>query len=127
MTMRYAVLAAAAAVALISASTAVQAQSNEYGALAIDQNAGDAYGWAVNHYTQKQADAAALSQCGRTCHVVVRFYGGCGAYAVERGNNSLYGWGTASSAFAAKQRAETEVRNRGGRDVVIRVWGCNAG
>lgn len=125
--MRYAVMALAAAAALLAGTTSAQAQSNQYASLAIDQNAGDAYGWAVNHYTQKQADAAALSQCGRNCHVVLRYYGGCGAYAVERGNNSLYGWGTASTEYGAKSRAEQEVRNRGGRDVVIRVWGCNAG
>jgi hypothetical protein len=124
--MRYAVLAAAAAM-LAAASGSVQAQSNSYGALAIDYNAGSGYGWAVNHYTQKQADRAALSQCGAKCHIVVRFYGGCAAYAVERGNNELYGWGKASTGYAAKQRAESEVRARGGRNVSIRVWGCNAG
>jgi hypothetical protein len=125
--MRIQVLAAAVAVATLVTGSSVQAQSNYYAALAIDHNAGDGYGWAVNHYTQKQADAAALSQCGRNCRVVVRFYGGCGAYAVEPGNDSLYGWGTASTEYGAKSRAEQEVRARGARSTVIRVWGCNAG
>jgi hypothetical protein len=125
--MRKSVLAAVAAVAALFSAASVEAQSNSYAALAIDHNAGSAYGWAVNHYTQRNADNAALENCGRGCHVVLRFYGGCGAYAVERGNDSLYGWGKAATEYEAKQRAEREVRRRGGRDVVIRVWGCNAG
>lgn len=125
--MRIPMMAAAVAAMALVAGSSAQAQSNYYAALAIDHNAGDAYGWAVNHYTQKQADAAALSECGSNCRVVLRFYGGCGAYAVEPGNDSLYGWGTAPTEYAAKARAEAEVRARGGRSTVIRVWGCNAG
>jgi hypothetical protein len=58
-------LALAAATLSLSTATAAYAYDNQYAALAIDHNAGDAYGWAVNHYTQGQADAAALSECGR--------------------------------------------------------------
>lgn len=122
--MRMTVLALTAALSLFGAPAA-NAYDNQYGALAIDHNAGDQYGWAVNHYSQAQADRAALNECGRGCRVVVRFYGGCAAYAVERGNDSLYGWGKASTREAAQSRALAEVRARGGRDNVVRVWGCN--
>ena len=57
--------------------------------------------------------------------VVLRFYGGCGAYAVADNDHSIWGWGKASSEYEAKNRAETEVRNRGGTSATIRVWGCN--
>lgn len=123
--MRMHLLAAAAVVLSLSAASAVEAAKNNYGALAIDYNAGSAYGWAVDHYTQANADNAALSQCGRGCRVVLRFQGGCGAYAVERGNNSLYGWGRAADGQTAKNRALAEVYARGGRNNVVRVWGCN--
>jgi len=123
--MRMTVLALCAATLSLSAAMPAQAYDNQYAALAIDYNAGDAYGWAVNHYSQGDADAAALRECGKGCRIVLRFYGGCGAYAVERGNNSLYGWGKASTKEAAQSRALAEVYARGGRDNVVRVWGCN--
>ncbi len=57
--MRIQVLAAAVAVATLVTGSSVQAQSNYYAALAIDHNAGDAYGWAVNqcvrHRTHRDA------------------------------------------------------------------------
>ncbi len=103
------------------------AQGDKHGSLAIDQNNGDLYGWAIDYDTQSEADARALSECGRdVCRIVLRFAGGCGAYAVERGNPTLYGWGTSSTRAAAESRALAEARNRGGRNLVIRVWGCMA-
>lgn len=125
--MRITALTVAAAVLALSAATSANAYDNQYAALAIDHNAGDQWGWAVNHYTQGEADRAALNECGRNCRVVLRFYGGCGAYAVERGNDSLYGWGLAATKEAAQNRALAEVRARGGRDNMVRVWGCNGG
>lgn len=99
--------------------------------LAIDRRDGDQYGWAIDYATREEADARALAECEENgdgeCRVVLRFTGGCGAYAVERGNSSLYGWGTANSEDAAKRRALAEARERGGEDVLVRVWGCNGG
>lgn len=102
----------------------------QYASLAIDQNAGERYGWAVEYETRAEADKRALSECeknGSECHIVLRFNGGCGAYVVERGNNSLYGWGTGNTEAIAKSRAMEEARIRGGKDLVVRVWGCNGG
>ncbi|MBX7249317.1 MAG: DUF4189 domain-containing protein [Caulobacteraceae bacterium] len=123
--MRTSVLAAVAAATLFAASAA-DARSGQYGALAIDSNAGSAYGWSVNANTQKEADWGALNKCGRNCHVVLRFYTGCGAYAVSDRDTSIYGWAKAPDAATAKARAQQEVRNRGGgKSITIRVWGCN--
>lgn len=112
---------------IILSASASRAQ---YAALAIDQLAGERYGWAVEYETQSGADKRALSECeknGGDCHIVLRFRGGCGAYVVERGNNSLYGWGTAGTRAAAEARAMQEARAVGGNDLVVRVWGCNGG
>lgn len=98
--------------------------------LAIDQKDGDQYGWAVNFTTQAEADERALAECeenGADCHVVLQFTGGCGAYVVERGNGSLYGWGTADTRVAAENRAMREAQAIGGKDLLVRVWGCNGG
>jgi hypothetical protein len=123
--MRMKLIAVAAAALSLGSATAVQAWDNQYAALAIDHNGGSAYGWAVNHYTQVQADRAALSQCGKGCRIVLRFYRGCGAYAVAGNDNSIYGWGKAADGATAKSRALAEVSARGGRNNVVRVWGCN--
>jgi uncharacterized protein YfaP (DUF2135 family) len=103
------------------------AQGDRYGSLSIDANNGEHYGWAIDYQTQSEADARSLRECGQSvCHTVLRFVGGCGAYAVERGNPTLYGWGTASTRGAAESRALEEGRIRGGRNLLIRVWGCMA-
>lgn len=97
-------------------------------ALAIDQNNGDRYGWAVDYETQTDADKRALTECqrnGGNCNVVLRFTGGCGVYVVEQGNNSLYGWGTGNTKSEAETRARKEATAIGGKDLIVRVWGCN--
>lgn len=98
--------------------------------LAIDRDNGNRYGWAVDYDSAEAADQRALSECARdgsSCHVVLRFTGGCGAYAVDSARGSTaYGWGTADSRGGAESRARSEVANRGGTDIVTRVWGCNS-
>lgn len=120
---------AAASLALLPTTPSIAAsQSNA--ALAIDRKDGSLYGWAVDHATSAAARSRATSEClarGGKCQVVLEFSGGCGAYAVERGNNSLYGWATANSRQEAETRALAEARDRGGKDLLIRVWGCNSG
>lgn len=117
---------------LISTSaTSQNAASGQTASLAIDQRNGDQYGWAIQYGSRAKADERALKECekngGEECHVVLRFTGGCGVYVVERGNSSLYGWGTAETREAAESRAISEVRALGGKDLVVRVWGCNEG
>lgn len=109
---------------------AIAQQASTHAALAIDRKAGSLYGWAVNQPASTTAHERAREEClkrGGSCEVVLTFAGGCGAYAVERGNDSLYGWATASDRARAEARALEEARQRGGKDVLVRVWGCNSG
>ncbi|MFY0673420.1 MAG: DUF4189 domain-containing protein [Bacteroidia bacterium] len=102
--------------------------TGDYGSLAIDARNGNAYGWAVNYNSWSESDARALEECrkyGGNCHVVLNFKGGCGAYVVEKGNPYLYGWGVGKSREQAEQIAMDEARAQGGKDLVVRVWGCN--
>lgn len=116
----------------ISPTASSQNTSNgQIASLAIDQRDGDQYGWAIEFNSQSEADTRALEECekngGEGCHVVLRFTGGCGAYVVERGNSSLYGWGTGNNRQAAESMAMSEAQAIGGKDLVVRVWGCNGG
>lgn len=98
--------------------------------LAIDRRNGSAYGWAVDYQNLSGSDARALAECkgrGSGCQVVLRFTGGCGAYAADQARgSSVYGWGTARTRGEAENRAQAEARKRGGTNVVTRVWGCNS-
>lgn len=117
------------AAGLVSAQAIAQ-QSRTHAALAIDRKAGSLYGWAVDHPSSEAARARAREEClqrNGSCQVVLEFAGGCGAYAVERGNDSLYGWAVAGDRAGAEARALEEARKRGGKDVLVRVWGCNSG
>lgn len=114
---------------LVSLQTHAQEPST-HAALAIDRKAGSLYGWAVDQPSSDAASARARDEClqrNGSCEVVLQFAGGCGAYVVERGNDSLYGWATASDRASAEARALEEARKRGGQDVLVRVWGCNTG
>jgi hypothetical protein len=95
------------------------------GALAIDENQGDQYGFSYNHPSMGAAEQRALSECGRGCQVVLRF-SACGAYAADQARGStVYGWYQAGSGNAAQQGAMNECRSRGGRSCQVRAWGCN--
>jgi hypothetical protein len=102
--------------------------TTRYGSLSIDRNNGNAFGWAVDYPTQSGADTRAINECrarSSSCYVVLRFTG-CGAYVTDRSSPTLYGWGTAATREAAQARAFQEARARGGRDLLVRVWGCNS-
>lgn len=97
------------------------------GALAIDENQGDQWGWAVDYATTSQAEARALKECGKNCRIVKRFSRGCAAYVADQAPGStVYGWGTADTDTAARQRAHRECRDRGGSQCTSRAWGCNS-
>jgi hypothetical protein len=105
----------------------LQAQALANGALAIDSNQGDQYGFAYNHPSMGAAEQRALSECGSGCRIVLRFNSGCAAYAADQANGSTaYGWATAGSAGAAQGQAQSECRQRGGSSCTVRVWGCNS-
>ncbi len=96
------------------------------GALAIDGNQGQAYGFSYDYPDMRGAEQRALRECGPGCRVVLRFSTGCGAYAADQARGSTaYGWGTAASSQAAQNRAMSECSARGQR-CMVRVWGCNS-
>ena len=96
------------------------------GALAIDANQGDQYGWAVDYETAAAARAAALRECGAGCTVALMF-ARCGAYAVDRdAGSTAVGWAESyGSSAGARQAALSECSSRGGLACTVRVWGCN--
>ena len=123
--MRTCVIAAfAGALALVSPSLSVAA-----GALAIDENQGDQWGWAVGYSTQAGADRKAMEECGHGCRIVERFSNSCAAYAADQSRGSTaYGWASGfSSTSAAQSRSLQECRRRGGAgsNCIVRAWGCD--
>ncbi len=96
-----------------------------WGALSIDVNQGQRWGWAIDYATVREAEQRALSECGSNCRVVMTFRNQCAAYAADQEKGStIYGWGKDSTSAAAKNRALNECRNRGGKSCIVRVWGC---
>ena len=98
------------------------------GALAIDQGDGSAYGWAVDHETQAEADARALRECGQGCGIVGRFNDSCMAHAADQAPGSTaYGYAHALTAHEARTSALQFCSHYGGTDsqCVIRIWGCD--
>ncbi len=105
---------------------ALQGSALANGALAIDSNQGDQYGFSYNHPSMGAAEQRALGECGSGCSVVLRFSSGCAAYAADQSRgSSVYGWYQAGSGGAAQNGAMNECRSRGGRSCQVRVWGCN--
>lgn len=97
------------------------------GALAIDTNQGDQYGFSYDFSSMGAATDRALGECGSGCSVVLRFSSGCAAYATDQSSGStVYGWGTASSRGSARSRAISECQSQGGMSCQVRVWGCNS-
>ena len=111
---------------LLCATVPTGAQPSPAGALALDERQGDQYGWAVDYETPAAARAAALSECGAGCSVVLTF-NRCGAYAADQdADSTAVGWAESyTSADGARQAALAECRSRGGSGCLVRVWGCN--
>lgn len=108
---------------------AVPSISVAAGALAIDTNQGDQWGWAVNYPSQADADRRALNECGYGCSIVMRFSNTCAAYAADQSRGSTaYGWAYGySNSSGAQNRALQECQARGGAGsyCIVRVWGCD--
>jgi hypothetical protein len=100
----------------------------QWGALAIDANAGTRFGWSESYGSRDAASQRARSECnargGQNCSVVLSFQGGCAAYAASQSNGRTFGWGQQSSEAAAKSRALSECSSRG-PSCEIRAWSCN--
>ncbi|HAT41006.1 MAG TPA: hypothetical protein DCS87_04665 [Rheinheimera sp.] len=108
-------------IGLIASSQAIAA-----GALAIDSNQGQQYGFAYNYATIDEASQRALSECGAGCSVVETFDQGCAAYAADQAEGSTaYGWGTAADGGTAQNYALHYCQSNGGSQCIVRSWGCN--
>jgi hypothetical protein len=96
------------------------------GALAINGNQGQQYGWAVNYRSLGDASREALMQCGSGCSVVFEFHGTCAAYAADQSAGSTaYGWAYDRTAVQAQLAAISYCESRGGTSCMVRVWGCD--
>ena len=95
------------------------------GALAIDSNQGEQYGFAYSYASYGEAQDRALSECGAGCQVVLQFADECAAYAADQSNgSSIYGWATAATSGAAQSGALAQCSNQGGNSCTVRTWGC---
>lgn len=75
----------------------------------------------------KEAAARALAECGKGCSVVLTLHHGCGAYAADQEEgSSIFGWAQSDDSDGAQFRALEECQAHGGRQCIIRVWGCNS-
>ena len=115
--------------AMAALAFAVPSWSGAAGALAVDTNQGDQWGWAVNYPSQADADRRALNECGYGCSIVMRFANTCAAYAADQQRASTaYGWAYGyNNASGAQNRALQECQYRGGSGAycIVRVWGCD--
>lgn len=95
--------------------------------LAINDNKGQEDGFAYNYPSLSAAKDRAVSDCDEGCSAVLIFGNGiCGAYAADQMfGNSVYGWGKASDRATAQNYGHNNCHERGRRDCIIRVWGCN--
>lgn len=116
-----------AALILIAAASLLSSHANAEGAIAIDSAKGSRWGVSYDHPNMNSAEIAALNKCGRGCKVVLRYPQGCGAYVIDRAPGStIYAWAGNNSRAAAERQAMAGCRNRGGRDCIVRAWGCNS-
>ncbi len=107
------------------AAAVIASPAFAFGALAIQGNHGGNTGWSHNYSSKSAADEEALEECGPGCKVVLEFWNGCGAYAVDQTRGStVYGWGTGSTRAAAENRANDECADNGGDDCTTKLWAC---
>lgn len=113
------------ALSVLIIGIALNANSYGAGALAIDENQGDQYGFSYGSAQIGEATNRALNECGGGCRVVQTFSGGCAAYAADqsRGSN-IYGWATGSTGGQVQSAAMQYCRNYGGSACSVRAWAC---
>jgi len=118
--LRIAVAAIFAVLALLPAPRAAHA----FGALAVDSNQGDAYGFSFAQANPEAARNAAVAKCGKDCKAVVYFRNICAAYAADQAEGStVYGWGYAPNKERAQALAMSYCKKNGSA-CIIRVWAC---
>ncbi len=110
----------------LSKDNPTSASSSFHGALAIDFNQGQAWGWSIDYPTPSAAAKRALDECGDGCSIVMRFSNECAAYAADQASGSTaYGWAHGyDSGSQARARAIKECEGKGGTSCIVRSWGC---
>ena len=109
--------------------TLLPASIHAAGALAIDENQGQKWGWAIDYPTVAEAIARAKKECGEKCYVPLVFSSGCAAYAADQTKGSTaWGWGRSDKGETARSRALSECSKRGGAgaNCIVRSWGCHS-
>ena len=97
-----------------------RAYEDHHGAIAAARDG--SYGYSYDHPTRRNAERAALRECGSLgCVVKLWFKNNCAAYARGRGGE---GWAYNDSLEDAKQRAIDECEARGSGCEVV-CWACN--
>lgn len=119
-----AVLGATAAAVFAGHIAPAQAQSGNYGAIAVSVKPG-VYGYATDYGSYADAEAGAMSAClrgggGGGCDVKVSYRNGCGAIAISRG---WWSYGSASTIGGAKR----EALNNNPGNAYIKHWNCTSG
>lgn len=90
---------------------------NRYGAIAYHR-ASQSWGLSYDTARARDAEVAALKQCGqRECLVVHKFKNGCAALAA---NARTF----AAASGATRDEAETKALNRCGAGCTALAWGC---
>ena len=106
-------------------SVALNANSYGAGALAIDENQGDQYGFSYGSSQISEATNRALSECGTNCTIVKTFSGGCAAYAADQSKGSIiYGWATGLTGGQVQSASIQYCRSYGGSACSVRAWAC---
>jgi Domain of unknown function (DUF4189) len=97
------------------------------GSLVIDTHRAVVYGWAISYISPDVADAEALSRCGASCVVVLRFTHTCAAYAADLTPNSIAnGWSESRNLSESESNAIFGCQARGGSNCIVLAWGCDS-
>jgi serine/threonine-protein kinase len=115
--MRCVLLLCAAFLAFPAQAAKQSATPNRFGAIAYDR-ASQAWGVAYDSARARDAEVAALKQCGqRECVIVHKFKNGCAALAA--GPKAF-----AAASGATREEAETKALKKCGANCAALAWGC---
>ncbi len=97
------------------------AQDVLWGAVVVGPNG--AYGWAVNAFSETQAEIAAMANCQGGCSEGFTFYDSCGAIALSLDQSTWY-WGNGDDQWLAEENALDACFDDWGDACEIAVWAC---
>jgi tetratricopeptide (TPR) repeat protein len=96
------------------------------GALAVDPENPESYGFAIDYNWSDDARAAAVKKCSSSnCKVVVQFGGTCAAYARDQ-SSGAYGIAFTPNKGQVQNMALASCQKNGGTACTVRVWACES-